>query len=178
MKKWKKLHRPLPVIPGLIYKRLPDFVTILTVFLMGILYAITREDNAFKLIIALLTLIATFITWKVMPYKPLKVFLEKNDVVIEYPKNRIKREALQDFNLFIDEKRHNTLGKGYRYGVYLIGKSNPIQKISLYPSLFMPDNLYEIVQSITSQVNEPLDTLFGTERVANDYKKATLKIAE
>jgi len=140
-------------------------------FIFGALIYLT-ESYGESLLVALIGIIALIYNHYAYKKKP-TIYLNKSDFQAVLNNGLCYTGNYQDFMLYIDEPPNNNFGgKGYRYSISLQSQNNPALKFALYSSLFVPENVRDIIEKIQQSIDSPMLVAFASEKLNNDYDHA------
>lgn len=172
-KNLKKFHRPLPVIPGIIYPypRKAYFIAFGALGAPLLFLLILSPDYE--------TFFCTFMAGVVILLLMLRDFLKhppvrlnKSDFITVHHKDKKSLQgSYEDYVLFIEKIQVQATTKNYTYKLSLLAKSG-FTKVVLYPSILMPENLREIVERINTSVSPTMHIAFSEEQMKHDYETA------
>ena len=191
----KYLNKPLPEIPGLVYKGNDPKILRASLFalIIGLLFVIQYMDTEevlvtwSVLIICVIGFIASFFSSAVICTE-----VTGTTVSAKLMNGReIRSDSLNSYILYIGEGMRapgNSLSKNYKYGVSLVPKevmsldqhgqihiqhyprNKNRRRIPLVTDALCPINLREWVESFQKQVQDPLPICFSSVQIASDYE--------
>lgn len=186
--KKEKIYTSPPKIPGTIYKGISSYQEIFLLLFLA-MSCLVFLDSHLKIVAPLSLLAVTFLVWTTIPVRPRNVYIDHSFIRVDYGRGKTIDVPLINFLLYIHAETTLRGSSNYTYSVSLKTKS-PQNKIltarllskaiphmittfavtiPLRKRILTPTNLKEYVESLQEQFNCPLEILFESNKILEEY---------